>query len=329
MKSSILKILAVLPVLSFSSCVYEDLYPCPEGISLRFVYDYNMEYANAFMSQVHCLTLYVYDEAGNYLGTYTETGDVLKDENYRMVIDLPEGNYRFAAYGGLACSQHSFSITDEPAVGSAMEDLDVVMAHENYESDVQLHDFFWGMTDAVVEYEEYSEATVYMMKNTDNIRVVLQQSDTDAEPLEIEDFDISIVGLDSWHFLWDNTVADDAGQDMTYLPWASGDGLDVGGSASGNYVSAAYAEFSVSRPMADSQARLVIYSHQQQENVADIPLVKYLLLLRSEKYADMDDQEYLDREDLWSIVFLLNDYSWNDVQIIINDWTVRDNNIGL
>ena len=50
-----------------------------------------------------------------------------------------------------------------------------------------------------------------MMKNTDNIRVVLQQSDTDAEPLEIEDFDISIVGLDSWHFLWDNTVADDAG----------------------------------------------------------------------------------------------------------------------
>lgn len=34
----------------FSSCerIYEDLDPCVHGVSLRFVYDYNMEYANAF-----------------------------------------------------------------------------------------------------------------------------------------------------------------------------------------------------------------------------------------------------------------------------------------
>ena len=81
--------------------------------------------------------------------------------------------------------------------------------------------------------------------------------------------------------------------------------------------------------MADSRAKLVIYSHKQQDTVVDIPLVQYLLLLKSEKYADMDSQEYLDREGRWNIVFLLNDYTWHDVDIIINDWTVRDNNIGL
>ena len=44
--------------LAFSSCklINEDLDPCPHGISLRFVYEYNMEYANAFHKQVDCLT---------------------------------------------------------------------------------------------------------------------------------------------------------------------------------------------------------------------------------------------------------------------------------
>ncbi len=43
----------------FSSCesIYEDLDPCPQGLRLRFVYDYNMEFANAFPSQVECLTV--------------------------------------------------------------------------------------------------------------------------------------------------------------------------------------------------------------------------------------------------------------------------------
>ena len=40
----------ILVNIVFSSCerIYEDLDPCPHGVSLRFIYDYNMEYANAF-----------------------------------------------------------------------------------------------------------------------------------------------------------------------------------------------------------------------------------------------------------------------------------------
>ena len=81
--------------------------------------------------------------------------------------------------------------------------------------------------------------------------------------------------------------------------------------------------------MTTNNPRLTIYSHQQQETVVDIPLNKYLLLLKSEKFAGMADQEYLDRENLWSIIFLLNDYTWHDVRIVINDWTVRQDNIQL
>ena len=100
----------VLINFAFSSCerIYEDLAPCPHGVSLRFIYDYNMEYANAFAKKVDCLTLLVYDENGNYVDTRIVTGTELQDENYRMKLDLKQGNYHFVAYGGLACNKSSF-----------------------------------------------------------------------------------------------------------------------------------------------------------------------------------------------------------------------------
>ena len=317
----------MIPVLLASCSVYEDLDPCPRGVSLQFVYDSNMEYADAFSAQMHCLTLYVYDGDGYYVGTYTGSGDELKADGYRMVLDLPEGDYTFVAYGGVECSGRSFSIVTEPAEGSVLTDLEVQMSHENYVSDKSLHDLFWGTVDATVEGEMYKDVTLHLMKDTNNIRLVLQQAYSGSDPVDIDEFDIYITGNN--YLLSSDNTPETSGQDITYMPWSSGDGLDVGESADGDDVSAAYAEFSVSRLMASADARLVIYSHQQQDEVVDIPLVKYLLLLKSEKYPDMSDQEYLDRESLWSMVFLLNDNTWQDISIIINDWTVRNNNVEL
>ena len=334
MKLKIIFSLAICTV-SLTSCVYEGLERCPRGVSLEFVYDYNMEYADGFSSQVDCLTLYVYNEDGTWVGTWTETGDALKAKDYRMVIDLPEGNYRFVAYGGLACGKHSFSVVTEPSEGTAIDGLQVQMAHNGYVSDAQLHDMFWGMVEASVDGELYKDVTLHMMKDTNNIRIVLQQADTGAEPIVISDYDITITDS-NWLMAYDNSLVSGT-QLLTYEPWSSGDGLDVGDTGDGTY-SAAYAEFSLSRLVIPDNAgssaaardpRLVIYSHREARTVVDIPLLKYLLLLKSERYSDMGDQEYLDRENLWSIVFLLNDYTWHDVNIIINNWTVRQEDIEL
>ncbi len=326
MKRNIILCLTVLMTL-LTSCIKESLSPCPRGVSMRFVFDYNMEYADAFQEQIDCLTLYIYDKDGNYVQTITEESDVLKNENYRMVIDLPEGDYRFVAYGGIACEKHSFSPVIEPAKGSKLSDLNVVMNKEGNTSNVQLHDFFWGTLDVTVEGELYRDITLYLKRNTNNLRIVLQQADSSSDPLDINDFTISITD-NNYLFAADNSLITD-GERLTYSPWTSGDDLVAGESGQGTTVSVAYAEFSISRLMTTNEPRLVIYSHQQQENVVDIPLIKYLLLLKSEKYSGMGDQEYLDRENLWSIIFLLNDYTWHDVQIVINDWKVKNDNIEL
>ncbi len=50
------------------------------------------------------------------------------------------------------------------------------------------------------------------------------------------------------------------------------------------------------------------------------------MMLKSELYADMQPQEFLDRQSEWSVVFFLSgDMSWIKTVIKINDWTVRIN----
>lgn len=322
MKRSVISCLIILAAMLTSCDVYDDLNPCPKGISLHFMYDYNMEYADAFPQQVDCLTLYIYDEDGNYVETRTETGEILQDESYSMTIDLEEGSYRLVAYGGLECDEHTFSVDEEPAEGSLLTDLNVRMHHDNLTSNIRLHDLFYGAIDVKVEGEMYKDVTLPMMKNTNSIRVVLQQADTEAEPLNIEDFDIRITD-DNTLMGHDNAVISSG--TVTYSPWTQGDGTVVGGSEEGTQVSVAQAEFSTSRLVTENEPYLTVYSKLRQETVVNIPLIRYLLLLKSERYAGMEDQEYLDRESDWSIIFLLNDYTWHDVEIRINDWTVRLN----
>ena len=89
---------AFLMSVSLSSCekIYDDLEACPHGVSLRFVYDYNMAYANAFSRKVDCLTLYVYDNEDNYVATHVVTADsLLQDEGWRMQLELPERKLSF------------------------------------------------------------------------------------------------------------------------------------------------------------------------------------------------------------------------------------------
>ncbi len=69
-----------------------------------------------------------------------------------------------------------------------------------------------------------------------------------------------------------------------------------------------------------------IIGNPNEPAVVSIPLVNYLLLLKSEKYARMQSQEYLDRELSWDMIFFLDsDNTWMKTHILINNWVVRLN----
>ncbi len=320
----------MLATVALSSCerIFEDLDPCPHGVSLRFVYDYNMEFANAFPKQVDCLTLYIYDDKDNYVDTKIVTGEELQDEDYRMTLDLEKGNYHFVAYGGLACDKSSFSLLQTPAADSKRTDLRTIMDADclTVPERRNLHDMFWGQL-TLATADLYSEGTVKMMKNTNSIRIVLQN--VDGTSVKVDDFDFEIID-DNTLFNYDNDLLPNG--DITYIPWAKGQaqtGVSIVGpdQVVPRPVEVAYAELSTSRLMTKNSPRLLVKRHEDAETVIDFPLNNYLLLMRSDRYSDMGDQEYLDRESRWTLYFFLQAGIWLQTRIVVNDWVVRINDI--
>ena len=70
--------------------------------------------------------------------------------------------------------------------------------------------------------------------------------------------------------------------------------------------------------------RLIIRYKASGEEIINLPLVNCLLMLRSNLYAHMEPQEFLDRESEWSMVFFLSsDLEWTKTTIKINNCDVR------
>lgn len=322
--------LAVLltATLSFSSCdrLHEDLQPCPQGVRLRFVYDYNMEFANAFPSQVDCLTLLIYDKEGRYVDSRTAFRPETADENWRMVIDMPAGQYRFLAYGGMACDDASFSFVTDPAQ-TAFADLRVQLDQASLTSPVSkpLHHLYYGDLEFEVPQAgngtDYAEATVYMMKDTNDIRVLL--ANLNNTPIDEADFDFSLI-TDNTLLNSNNNIVPTT--ETTYCPWSRGN-LGAGVLPTGEEATFAYAELSTSRLVRGNPTTLLITRKKDGKEVVRMPLINLLLLMKSDRYPDMDAQEFLDRESRWNVTFLIaGDDVWMRATIVVNDWIVRINN---
>lgn len=353
--------------LSLTSC--EDLYDnrtnCVSGIQLRFVYEYHMEPgANSFAKNVDCVEVFVFDKEGNYITTYSETSyALLGDENYRMILPLAEGDYHLMIYGGLACDRASF-IWDYKSRSSitSISDLTVSLPLTNGVSDSELHNIekhsgglFYGTLDVSVTNADYgttyTEHTVKLMKDTNNIQIILEEI---ASPFEVDYADYEFTIIDD-NFKIDSSnnpihIADDnSGFQPVYKPYFFKNSL-IG------YVEPGYregapvyedesrpvqvgcVEFSTSRLFTDhmNSARLIITSNKEHEKdgsnkkIVDLPFITYLAKTQGFGMSWIkSDQEYLDRQSNWTLFFFLQHGKWINTTIAVNSWTVRVNDIEL
>ena len=317
-------------LLSFTtSCngIYEDLEPCEQGVELRFVYDYNMEFANAFHNQVDCLTLLIYDEEGQHIDTMMAGRSETSDEKWRMKLNLPEGKYHLIAYGGIDCEDASFHFDPIPEK-KTRADLKVNLRGSLLSAPKghALHHLFYGDAEITVpkagSSKSVTEETIYMMKDTNDFRILLAYED--GRPIEETDFEFTITD-DNTLFNWNNSIIPQG--DVTYYPWTRST-TSVGTTDDEEPSVMAFAEISTSRLIDGSESRLEVKRASDGKKVVSIPLSEMLLLLKSDRYSWMKNQEFLDRQSVWNLTFVLtgDDY-WSGTSVIINNWIVRINNI--
>ncbi len=319
--SKLIRILFILMagIFSTSCSIYDDEEDCPTGFYLRFKYDYNMKFADAFTNEVDRVTVFVFDQEGTYLMQQTEQGTALKDKNYRMVLDIAPGTYQLITWAGLDGS--SFEIVDELIQGTTpLTEPRVRLLTQDNTSGSDLHPLWQGEAmELVVPETMYEETTISLVKDTKRIRMVLQQ--INGLPITDDDFEFVITDDNSLFDFRNHVISNGP---ISYTPYVSG--FSMIGEV--DPVTAVYFEASTSRLMENSQARLTITRVSDQQVIVNIPLIDYLLLTELEGHKDsMTAQEYLDRQDEYALVFFLdNNLSWLQVQIIVNGWTVRFNN---
>ena len=193
----------------------------------------------------------------------------------------------------------------------------------------------------------YIEETVEMMNDVNDITVILQELDKPAQ-INYADYEVKIVD-DNFRLDCNNNVIEsgDGEQKPAYLPYFA-DNITVGYvdvddlPRNGEYrepdesdrVQVACAEFSTSRLVMKhiTSARLIISRKNDTEHehdIIDVPLIEYLLMCWT--YNDRrwmkDEQEFLDRQNNWTLIFFMQHGLWWDSIISINNWVVRLNNI--
>lgn len=122
----------------------------------------------------------------------------------------------------------------------------------------------------------------------------------------------------------DNSLLDD--ETLTYHAWSVYDGEaalgDDAESEGITSVGAAIAELTVGRLMTDHRPILTI-RNKSGETILSIPLIDYCLLVKGNYNRSMSDQEYLDRQDEYNMVFFLDENDrWVNSTIYINSWKV-------
>lgn len=356
--------LILLGAMGLTSCddmVFDAADDCVQGVAIKFRYEYHMEPgANAFPTNVDCVSLFIFDKDGNYIDHIYETSNVLRNENYAMPLPLPYGEYHLVAYGGLACDHPSFNINHDwiTKAQSITHKDDIVVTlplDEDNESKLLLHDkdkrtggLFYGTLDIEVTKDdvrtEYRTETLYMMKDTNDIQVILQEIGSPSE-VDYEDYDFTIVD-DNFKLNGYNKVLNIATDDfqpvykpfhaenrvMGYVEYQNREGA-LNTEDEEKPVQVGCAEFSTSRLLhahSDS-ARLVIKKKSENEKdedrtIIDIPLITYLEAVRGfGQNWIKSDQEFLDRESRWTLMFFLQNGRWVNARVSVNAWTVRLN----
>lgn len=308
--------------------LHEDLQPCSGGLRLKLYYDYNMKYADAFPAEVRNVSVYVFNpETGEAVDRIdVPVGDVRAHEFEVSLDHLDPGRYDFLLWCYGESDEH-FTVNPTKA------EQNLITAHsclinEDTRTPEQGHQtqdigrLYHGRL-FNVEYPEQEIATyeVPLVKNTNVVRLVLQH--LSGEYLDPETFDITIAS-DNGHMHFDNSII--PGHMRVYHPWAVQSGTtdmerNEGGTRTITSASALVAEHTIGRIVPETGVNLRVRNKNTGEEIINIPFVDYALLVKGNYNRPMSDQEYLDRQDEYNLVFFLDDdLRWMNQYIYINSW---------
>ena len=336
--------MASVCLLAMSSCdswLYEEEGDCSVYYRLKFCYDKNLKWADAFTNEVSSVHLYAFDKSGVLVWQQEEQMNPSTAENYSMLLDLPAGDYKLLAWSGLQNDgehDESFSEPEARVSETRVEQLQSTLNRKRDESgaysEEHLYRLFHGTLDVSLPVNDDGgsyEYTMPLTKNTNHIRIILQH--LSGEDVNEADF---IFRIDDENGLMahDNELMVD--ENINYHPWdiqgvAAGNGKDDNRAV--NNVKGLVADFTVGRLIETHREKMILtITTKEGKTVARIPVIDYALMgkeyYEKEYRYPMDEREFLDRlDECVMTLFLDEDHKWVSSVIQILSWRVVLSNV--
>lgn len=345
MAAKVCVVLACLMALpSCNNWIYDEEGDCTVYYRLKFRYDKNLKWADAFANEVSSVHLYAFDPSGVLVWQREEVVEPSMAENYTMLLDLPAGDYQLLAWCGLRNDgehEESFSVPEARTGETRIEQLQCALNRKHDEtgasySNERLYRLFHGTLDVSLPTNDDGGSYDYTMrltKNTNHIRVILQH--LSGEDVDVNQFSFQIED-ENGLMAYDNKLMED--ENIIYRPWDMQNGEAELGKDTRAIIytktKGAIVDLTVGRMMETHRKKmlLTITNKKEGKKVASIPVIYYALLGKEyyeEEYRHkMTDQDFLDREDDYVLTFFLDENNqWVSSKILIHSWVVKDYNV--
>lgn len=362
---------SAIALTTMSSCIKEDMDDCPPAISkvaLQFDYTYNVKQADAFAAEVKNINVYAFDENGKFFDSYIESREKFETGHTMEITGLKDGKYTFVCLARdrqvmsrAEDDEMEFSFASLTPGVSTIDDLTVRMGKDNSEeikNDKEFAALYTAKTQ--VDFQRLNQngnegtvvtSTLSLMKCTKTYRIVLLPYENDQADFKPENFDVRIEGSSAW---LDHKGEKVKNERITYLPYnmerrANYDGAHT--EVNEEPVDQALIYDLSSSRMFERQndrrvvrdgdkndyddKRIIITDLRDKDNPIELfnhSLPWFLALCGEKVNQDWDDQEYLDREDHYVLMFYVSDKrDYNMItKVNVNGWNVniKDTELG-
>lgn len=362
---------SAIALTTMSSCIKEDMDDCPPAISkvaLQFDYTYNVKQADAFAAEVKNINVYAFDENGKFFDSYIESREKFETGHTMEITGLKDGKYTFVCLARdrqvmsrAEDDEMEFSFASLTPGVSTIDDLTERMGKDNGEeikNDKEFAALYTAKTQ--VDFQRLNqngnEGTVVtsklsLMKCTKTYRIVLLPYENDQADFKPENFDVRIEGSAAW---LDHNGEKVKNEGITYLPYnmerrANYDGAhtevneepvdqaliyDLSSSRMFERQSDRRAVRDGDKSIYDDK-RIIITDLRDKDHPIELfnhSLPWFLALCGEKVNQNWDDQEYLDREDHYVLMFYVSDKrDYNMItKVNVNGWNVniKDTELG-
>lgn len=362
---------SAIALTTMSSCIKEDMDDCPPAISkvaLQFDYTYNVKQADAFATEVKNINVYAFDENGKFFDSYIESREKFETGHTMEITGLKDGKYTFVCLARdrqvmsrAEDDEMEFSFASLTPGVSTIDDLTERMGKDNGEeikNDKEFAALYTAKTQ--VDFQRLNQngnegtvvtSTLSLMKCTKTYRIVLLPYENDQADFKPENFDVRIEGSAAW---LDHNGEKVKNEGITYLPYnmerrANYDGAhtevneepvdqaliyDLSSSRMFERQSDRRAVRDGDKSKYDDK-RIIITDLRDKDHPIELfnhSLPWFLALCGEKVNQNWDDQEYLDREDHYVLMFYVSDKrDYNMItKVNVNGWNVnlKDTELG-